>query len=71
VLLVGERVGLYYRELWAAPRLLEAHQVAAPEVRAFTTAIRRPRRHLRTITEAMGAWSDVAISSLSTTNREG
>src|SRR6266700_2465210 len=68
VLIVGERVGHYYRELPIAPRFLEAHQIAAPKVRAFAAAVRRPHRHLPTPAEAMGAWSNPAASPLLATN---
>lgn len=39
-LLVGERIGRYYRKLPDAIRLLEAHQVAASEAWALPTTIR-------------------------------
>lgn len=69
VLIVGERVGRYYRELPIAPRFLEAHQIAAPKVRAFAAAIRRPHRYIRTLAEAMGTWSGTATCALLAKNR--
>ena len=69
VLLVGERVGHYYRELPIATRFLESYQVIAPEVKALATAIRRPHRYLRTLAEAVGEWSGAATCPLLATNR--
>src|SRR2546423_13028569 len=68
VLLVGERVGLHYREPLAHPRFLETYSTIAPAVWTFSTTICRSHRRFRSSPETMGARASAARRSLLATD---